>query len=400
MKVSDDSTFNFFRTTAIFILSFESCLNLIAAPPQIEGDSLIRFSIKAPHAKSIKLDGGFDNIKCININTNCIENLDSLSGDLGGDYQIEALVKRPDLYLYRYIIDGVPTLDPENCYTLRDVRTLYNVVYVPGVDSEYYKVGGTVGHGAISYPWYYSDTMKADRRISIYTPPGYESNSDRRYPVLYLLHGMGGDETAWPDLGRVPQILDNMISEGKVEPMIVVMPNGNIARQAAPGVSPLGYEVPDFYLPHTMDGVFESSFPEIVNYVDSHYRTLAEKRSRAIAGLSMGGFHSMTISATYPDKFDYIGLFSAATDASSFNKETLPEIYKNRRNKVRNLYNNGIKLYWIGIGKEDFLYDMNVQLRKDLAEDGLEYTYYESDGGHEWGNWRRYLVRFLPLLFR
>lgn len=156
-----------------------------------------------------------------------------------------------------------------------------------------------------------------DRRINIYTPAGYEQSGDRKYPVLYLLHGMGGDEDEWTTFGRAAQILDNLIAQGKAEPMIVVMPNGHAAMEAAPGESSLGYYKPYHMKNGTMDGAFEAYFPEIITFVESNYRVQADKAHRAIAGLSMGGFHSANISLNYPDMFDYVGLFSAALNVQS-----------------------------------------------------------------------------------
>jgi enterochelin esterase family protein len=236
--------------------------------------------------------------------------------------------------------------------------------------------------------------LGVDRRMTVYTPAGYESSS-RRYPVLYLLHGMGGDEEAWTSLGRAAEILDNLIAEGRAEPMIVVMPNGNAAMQAAPGESSTGLIAPEFNLPHTMDGLFESSFMDIVKWVDRTYRTRANKQSRAIAGLSMGGFHSMTISRANPDAFAYVGLFSAATEPFKS-----AEVYENADAKLAAQFAKKPALYWIGIGRDDFLYDANTIYRAKLDDNGYRYTYYESDGGHCWRNWRVYLTEFVPLLFK
>lgn len=146
-----------------------------------------------------------------------------------------------------------------------------------------------------------------DRRMTVYTPAGYEKG-DRHYPVFYLLHGMGGDENAWTELGRTAQILDNLIAQGKAEPMIVVMTNGNPSQEAAPGETSAGLKAPTTQLPKTMDGSFEAAFPEVVEFIDANYRTRADKASRAIAGLSMGGFHSLHISK---------GLLSMTTERAS-----------------------------------------------------------------------------------
>lgn len=234
------------------------------------------------------------------------------------------------------------------------------------------------------------------RRITIYTPPGYEE-SDQSYPVLYLLHGMGGDEEAWMTLGRTSQIADNLIAQAKATPMIIVMPNGNVSQEAAPGESALGLYKPQFQLPHTMDGKYEETFEEIIQFVDTQYRTIPEKAGRAIAGLSMGGYHTLHISRYYPNTFDYMGLFSAAIMP---HQGAESKVYQNIDETLALQKSNEFKLYWIAIGKEDFLYKANVDFRHKLDEMKFPYTYLETEGGHTWRNWRVYLTDFMPMLFK
>jgi enterochelin esterase family protein len=178
--------------------------------------------------------------------------------------------------------------------------------------------------------------------------------------------------------------------------MIVVMSNGNVVQEAAPGESSLGYYKPTMQLPHTMDGKFEESFLDIVRFIESNYRVKASKESRAIAGLSMGGYHSLHISRYYPNMFDYVGLFSAAIMP---NEKVNSKVYADFDQTLNAQVKNGVKLYWIGIGKADFLYKFNQEYRAKLDQIGLKYTYRESDGGHTWTNWRVYLSEFVPLLF-
>ena len=301
----------------------------------------------------------------------------------------------PELYNYTFLVDGLKITDPSNVYQIRDVASVTNLLLIDGNRASYYKVND-VPHGTVRKMWYESRTLGMNRRITVYTPAGYE-DSDENYPVLYLLHGMGGDENAWSELGRATQILDNMIAEGKVAPMIVVMPNGNAALQAAPGESYLGFTIPTMQLPKTMEGSFETHFPELVDFVDSHFRTVKEKKGRAIAGLSMGGFHAMQISKEYPDMFEYVGLFSAAIMPD---KHVKSPIYDNLEAKIRRQFEAKPTLYWIAIGKDDFLYEANKEYRKILDEKGYDYKYYETPEGHIWKNWRIYLTEFLPQLFK
>lgn len=208
---------------------------------------------------------------------------------------------------------------------------------------------------------------------------------------------MGGDEEAWIALGRTSQILDNLIAQGKAKPMIVVMTNGNAAQEAAPGESSLGLISPNMQLPKTMEGSFETAFPDVVKFIDKNYRTIKNKQNRAIAGLSMGGFHSMHISKQYPDLFNYVGLFSAAIMP---NKDVKSPVYDDLEGKLKTQFSKKPALYWIAIGKADFLYKANEDYRKMLDEKGYKYTYYETGEGHIWKNWRIYLTEFVPLLFK
>ena len=344
------------------------------------------FRIRAPKAVKVQVTGDF-----------LLKGVADLTENKEGvwEYTTPSSLE-PELYCYTFLVDGLKMNDPSNVFMIRDVATVTNVFIIGGGRADLYKVND-VPHGTVSKVWYDSHTAGFDRRLTIYTPPGYETGN-KRYPVFYLLHGMGGDEDAWCDLGRSTQILDNLIAQGKAEPMIVVMTNGNVALEAAPGESSLGWNVqPAFQLPKTMDGSFEAHFPEVVRFVDKHYRTKANKRNRAIAGLSMGGFHSLHISKQYPDMFNYVGLFSAAIMPG---KNVSSPIYENMEEKLVIQFAKKPALYWMAIGRSDFLYKANEEFRKCLDEKGYPYEYFESEGGHVWRNWRIYLTEFVPRLFR
>ena len=362
--------------------------------PEIHDNNTVTFRFKAPKAVRVQLTGDFLPVQK-NAKFEAPGIVDLKEGQEGvWEYTTPEPLK-PELYSYSFIVDGLRMNDPANVYLIRDVSTLTNVFIIGGDRADFYKVN-PVPHGTVSRIWYDSPALGLERRMTVYTPVGYET-SGKRYPVLYLLHGMGGDEEAWISLGRTAQILDNLIAQGKAKPMIVVMPNGNASQEAAPGESSRGMVPPTMQLPKTMEGSYEQAFPEIVKFIDKNYRTIKSKSGRAIAGLSMGGFHSLHISKQYPDMFNYIGLFSAAIMP---NKEVSSPIYENMEGKLKVQFDKNPALYWIAIGKTDFLYKVNEEYRKLLDEKGYKYTYYESDEGHIWKNWRIYLTEFVPMLFR
>jgi len=353
--------------------------------PEINTDRSVTFRLDAPQAKKVELQGDLLGAP----------GTAAMKKQADGVWTYTTTPLKPELYSYSFIVDGLKIRDANNVYQIRDVASVVNVLIVGSGKADNYLVAN-VPHGTVTKRWYNSPGNGMERRITIYTPPGYESGKTK-YPVLYLLHGMGGDEEAWAALGRTPQILDNLIAAGKAKPMIVVMPNGNVAQQAAPGEDAKGYYKPTMQLPHTMDGKMEETFPDIIKFVESNYRVNAKPSQRAIAGLSMGGFHSLHTSRFYPKTFDYVGLFSPAI--MPFGKTESP-VYADVDASLKNQFNNGLKLYWIGIGKTDFLYQAVADYRKKLDGIGAKYTYVESEGGHTWSNWRDYLVLFAPQLFK
>ncbi len=371
-----------------------------AAPivsPEVNSDKTVTFRFMAPQADSVFVTGDFLIPTKMKTPSGVLDGPDKvlLTKDENGLWIFTSEPLKSDLYSYSFIVDGLNTDDPNNVYKIRDVASVFDVFIVGGGKADLYIVND-VPHGTVSRRWYDSPGNNMTRRITIYTPPGYE-NSIAKYPVLYLLHGMGGDEEAWIALGRTAQIIDNLIAQGKAEPMIVVMTNGNVSQQAAPGESPKGLYKPTMQLPNTMDGKFEETFVDVIRFIESNYRVKTDKAHRAIAGLSMGGFHSLHISRYYPNTFSYVGLFSAAILP---NEQVSSKVYENFDETLKKQKENGYKLYWIGIGKTDFLYKSGVEYRSKLDSMGMKYTYVESEGGHVWRNWRDYLSEFVPLLFK
>ena len=371
------------------------------ASPDVHADNSVTFNLIAPEAQKVQITGDFLPTQKVEYQGNTYDapGVADLVKDGNGVWSFTSAPLKPELYTYNMIVDGVKIIDPLNVYNIRDINNLFSVLLIGGdARADLYKVN-KVAHGTVSKTWYESPTAGLTRRLTVYTPAGYET-SDKEYPVLYLLHGIGGDENAWSELGRAAQILDNLIAQGKAEPMLVVMTNGNISQEAAPGETPNGFTVPTLMLPKTMDGNFELAFPDVIKFVESNYRVKADKNDRAIAGLSMGGCHSLYISANYPDTFGYVGLFSAAINKQQKSGVESERVYDDLYGKLAKLFAAKPKLYWIGIGKTDFLYKDNADFRAKLTAKGYPFTYMETEGGHIWRNWRIYLTEFAQKLFK
>ena len=372
--------------------------------PEINADGTVTFRYQAPKAIKVEVTGDF-------LPTQKIEgefNGQKYSYDAPGVGELKEgprgvweyttpFVVEPEFYNYTFRVDGQTVLDPNNVFVNRDVASLTSVLLVAkeGSRADLYAIH-RVPHGTVSKVWYPSETAGFDRRLTVYTPAGYEK-SKAKYPVLYVLHGIGGDEDAWVTQGRACQILDNLIARGEAKPMIVVFTNGNISQEAAPLENSTGYDRPTMQLPQTMEGTFEKAFPEIVKFIDGRYRTVAKKASRAVCGLSMGGFHTLNLSLNYPDMFAYSGMFSAAIGVSD---PTISPMYMDFDGKLAKYFAAKPKLLWIGCGKTDFLYQANKDFMKKMDDNGFKYTYLETEGGHIWRNWRIYLSEFVPLLFK
>ncbi len=309
---------------------------------------------------------------------------------------------KPELYGYTFTIDGVSAIDPNNVQVRRDGTRYQSFFIVPGTESDLYFHKNGVPHGTVSKVWYNSPVIGIDRRVYIYTPAGYEGGT-QKYPVFYLLHGAGGDEDAWTNMGRTAQIMDNLIAQGKAKPMIVVMTNGNAnqagAQNDVPAVPVSGEQGMAAY--QRLSGKFEAHLvKDLIPFIEKNYRTLTGKDNRAIAGLSMGGAHTQTITNDNPGTFSYIGVFSMGIMSFGSQNQDAAKVEAERNAKLEALRNSGYKLYWIACGKDDFVYKGVVTLRETLDKLNFKYVYRESTGGHTWANWRIYLSEFAPMLFK
>lgn len=358
--------------------------------PLVQEDGTVTFRLFAPLAQTVTVRGDWE----------ANGGIGEMMKDTGSTWVYTTPKLPSDLYQYAFIVDSVRMLDPSNAFSYRDVGNLFSIFIINHGNGDYYSVND-VPHGNVESIWYASKEFKTDRRLTVYTPPGYD-NGKNKYPVLYLLHGSGGDEGAWVSLGRVPNIMDNLVAQGKIEPMIVVMPNGNPGKQAAPGETKENFSyrpVMSQFLPNFRQGSYEMSFNEIVNFIDARFRTKAEKSQRAVAGLSMGGYHSILISANHPDLFNYVGMFSPGTPSAAMDTSRF-SAYQNLDTKFAAQKKKGYKLYWIAIGKTDFLYANMQTFKSRLDKLQFPYTYVESERGHIWSNWRSYMLQFTPLLFK
>ena len=341
-----------------------------AAPvisPEIQADS-VTFRLRADYATQVKFSGSWSGI------------VDMARGE-NNVWSVKLPLPSPEIYTYNFVVDGVAVNDPQNIQVQRDGQRFLNMLIVPGKRTENY--GEANKRGTVRYMWYDSNLLGSNRRMVVYTPYGYETNPKEKYPVLYLLHGGGGDEEAWTSMGRAAQILDNLIEKGLAKPMIVVMPNGNPGQQAAATLNLPTKQVT------VQDAYVKSLVTEIIPFIEKNFRAIPKKDSRAIAGLSMGGGHTTRATILYPDVFDYICPLSSGIRESAELDSQLQGIKK-----------AGYKLYWVGCGTSDFAWPNTEVLDKALTRNGMTHTLYPSEGGHTWYNWRLYLNTFARLLFK
>ena len=351
--------------------------------PEINPDHSVTFRYRNPKAITVQLQGDmFSNGKPV-----------EMTEGADGVWTYTTAPLEGELYLYSFVVDGMRTGDPSNMYQNRDIATWTNFFTLSTQKDDkgwYYETHDTP-HGTLSKRWYESPTLGATRRISVYTPAGYEKGKDK-LPVLYLLHGSGGDEDAWVDLGRTCQILDNLIAEGKAKPMIVVMPNGVYFNNAAPGYAVNMFQ-PNFMNSRSTSTVeIEQSFKDVISFVESNYRVAKGYQNRAIAGLSMGGRQSCAVSRSNPGTFAYVGMFSGAVPADTPEQEAALATQMSK--------GKAPLLYWIACGKDDGVKKNSMLLYDYCQSKGYPVEYYESEGGHTWRNWRVYLTLFAQKIFK
>ncbi len=369
--------------------------------PEI-GDNSVTFRMSAPYAESVQISGGFTPTVKVETSFGTMDapgNLNMTKGE-NGIWSISVPLPEPELYTYSFIVDGVSVNDPNNIFMQRDGTRYLSVLLVPGKLTENYFEANQRGN--LNQVWYESPTLEMTRRLFVYTPYGY-TDSKEKYPVLYLLHGAGGDEDAWSTMGRACQILDNLIEKGLAKPMICVMPNGNPTQYAARTLM-IDEKQVDRNNPAMgmMGNLYPKSIVEdIVPFIEKTYRVDAKPKSRAIAGLSMGGGHTITTSLMYPGFFDYICPLSMGIGMRfGNNQDNQEEVMKTYETQFKALKKEGYKLYFLACGDTDFLFDSAKTLDKMLTDTGNKHTFFVTPGGHTWANWRIYLNAFAPQLFK
>lgn len=356
--------------------------------PEIHKGNTVTFRLLAPKASSVKLKGSWM--------TGNAPKVDMVKSDSIWSYTTGKLAA--DMYRYNFYLEGVEILDPVNSFVERAGVRHENIVIVPGERTSTYPVND-IPHGTLSKVWYDSPSLGMKRRMYVYTPPSY-LESDKKYPVLYLLHGAGGDENSWTALGRAPSILDNLIEKGLAEEMIVVMTNGNPWQAASPNAAPFKENAEKADFAEMGKQRFEKSLVnDVIPFIEKRYKTFTDKNKRAITGLSMGGFQTQNITNAHPEMFDYIGVMSMGL---LNNPKLIAITYDAEKHtkQIKELSKSNPKLYWLACGTDDFLYDAVTKLREKYDDEGFKYTYRESDGGHTWSNWSLYLTEIVPMLFK
>jgi enterochelin esterase-like enzyme len=312
----------------------------------------------------------------------------------------------PGAYRYNFNVGGVTTIDPRNPTISESNNNVWSMVVVPGSDLMDTR---DVPHGAVASVTYWSSALKKFRRMHVYTPPGYENGKDK-FPIFYLLHGAGDCDEAWTSVGRAGFILDNLIAAKKVKPMVVVMPAGHTSAQGfgggGRGTNP----------PGTPDEFTRDFTTDIMPYAESHYRVIADRPHRAIAGLSMGGSQTLNIAIPHLEKFAYVGVYSSgligafgggrrgATATAAPATPPAPQGPTWEETHKAELDNaaakKGLKLIWFSTGVDDGLITTTKATVEMLKKHGFNPVFKESPGAHTWINWRNYLIEFAPQLFQ
>lgn len=382
----------------------------VVVSPEVLPERRIVFRILAPQAQEVRLQGSDINAGLIAAGGGTV--FPPMTKGENGVWEVTIGPIEPGAYRYNFSVNGVSVIDPRNPSTSESNANTWSLVYVPGVEFMDLK---NVPHGAVASVYYYSSALQRTRRMHIYTPPGYESGH-ARYPVFYLLHGAGDCDDAWTSVGRAGFIMDNLIAEKRVRPMVVVMPAGHTNPQTTAGraAAPAAAAGASASQAAPRDEFTEDFVTDIMPYVEKNYRVLNDRARRAIAGLSMGGSQTLNISFSHLDKFAYIGVFSSATVLGGGGRGRAaaagtaapavppPPSWEQQHRAMLDNANlkKGLKLIWFSTGLDDGLIANTRTTVELLKKHGFAVVFKESPGGHTWINWRNYLSEFSPQLFR
>ena len=350
--------------------------------PEVASDRKVTFRLHAPSAESVTLVGG-------DIPNNAKGT--PLTKGAEGVWEVTVGPLVAGAYRYQFNVSGLSVIDPRNPSVSESNNNVWSLAVVPG--SDVFDVRD-VPHGAVSTVTYHSSALGRTRRMHVYTPPGYEK-STAKYPVFYLLHGASDSDNSWSSVGRANFIVDNLIAAGKAKPMIVVMPAGHTTSGG-------------FRVPGGADEFARDFLQDVMPYIEKNYRVLTDRNNRAIAGLSMGGGQTLSIAIPNLAKFGYIGVFSSGlfqmfgTGRGPAAQTPSGPTWEDENRKVLDdaSLRKGLKLFWFGTGKEDFLLKTSQQTVEMFKKHGFDVKYDETEGAHTWLVWREYLQGFVPQLFR
>ena len=363
----------------IFLILTAGCLlaDELVKSPEINPDGTVTFRLKSATAQKVEVRlGMFAEAKTIPLVRND-----------AGIWTVTTPTLTPDIYPYTMLVDGVEFIDPGVHQFVPNFLQQNGMFLVPGSPAPTWEVAA-VPHGALHRHFYKSALVGDTRDYYVYTPPDYDPRAKTEYPVLYLLHGFSDDASAWTAVGRANVILDNLIAQGKVKPMVIVMPFGYGRPEILDGGWSGVHQEPLWS--QNVSRFRDTLIQEVLSQVEKEYRVSRKRENRAVAGLSMGGAESLLTGLTNLDKFAWIGAFSSAI----FDKydETFPELKASDAARL--------KLFWIGCGKQDGLLQHNRDFQSWLKTKNIKFTAVESEGSHNWQVWRRYLTDFTQLLFR
>ena len=342
--------------------------------PEVHPDKTVTFRFMAKDAREVKLSTQF------------VKESQPMIKDASGLWSITLGPVSPDIYPYCFIADGVQMADPNNVSVFPNETFKNSIVDIPG-DTPLVHAFQDVPHGTLSYRFYYSGLLGVVRPLVVYTPPGYENGSKTTYPVLYLLHGTTDTEETWTKVGKANLILDNLIAQGNAKPMIVVMPYGRAFPQIPTGAGSL----------RNWDNLqlFQKDFLEnIVPYTEQNFRVKTDRESRAIAGFSGGGGTSLFIGLGNPNLFASVIGFAPGMKSEEFERNNAVPFANPEKTNER------LKLFWIGVGKEDGLYGVIQDYLKILDEKKIKHQTFITTGGHTWMNCKLFLTKTTQLLFK